>query len=263
MEWTEEALKKLKRVPFFIRGKVKKQVEDYLRAQGRQKVDLEGLLEAKRVLLNRMGEAEKAYEVSGCFGLDSCPNAITSSENLLIRIEELLKSEKVSEFLRHKVKGKLKAHHKFKVLLSECPNACSQIYIADVGICGFMKIEIEKGKCTGCGLCEAVCEEGAIFVKETAFIDQEKCLGCGDCLRACPEEAIKTIQKGYRVYLGGKLGRHPRLATYLTSCFSEDEVLEVLKKVLKVYKDLNLKGERLGGIIQRIGWEEFKKKISS
>ncbi len=263
MEWTDEALKRLKKVPFFIRKRVKRQVEEYLKKKGKNTVDLEGLLEAKKVLLKKLSEAEKAFEVSGCFGTDSCPNAITASENLITSIEKLLKDEKLGEFLLKKVEGNLKAHYCFKVLLSECPNACSQIYIADIGICGFMEPKVDQKICTRCGLCEAACEEGAISISEVAVINQEKCIGCGDCVRACPEEAIKPVKKGYKIYAGGKLGRHPRLATYLATCFSEEKVLKLIAKIVKFYKELNLKGERLGSIIQRIGWEEFKKKIFS
>ncbi len=263
MEWTEEALEKLRKVPFFVRKRVKKQVEEYLKKQGKHRVDLESFLEAKKVLLKKLSEAEKAFEISGCFGLNSCPNAITSSEGLLSSIEKLLKDERLGEFLLKKTNGNLKAHHRFKILLSECPNACSQIYIADIGIHGFMEPKVEQKLCTGCGLCEAACEEGAISIKEVAVIEQEKCIGCGDCVRACPEEAIKPVKKGYKVYAGGKLGRHPRLATYLATCFSDKEVLQLIARIISVYKKFNLKGERLGSIIQRIGWEDFKKKIFS
>jgi len=64
-----------------------------------------------------MSEAEKGYEVSGCFGVDSCPNAITASIHLLSSLEKILEEEKLIQFLTSKVGPRLKAHHKFKVCL--------------------------------------------------------------------------------------------------------------------------------------------------
>ena len=45
--------------------------------------------------------------------------------------------------------------------------------------------------CIGCGLCERVCESGAIKVENNiAHIDQEKCTGCGKCAEKCPSKII-------------------------------------------------------------------------
>jgi len=259
MEWTKEAEELLKRVPFFVRKKVKKEVENYLTSQGKKRVELEDFLRAKEVLLKKMASSEKGYEVTGCFGTETCPNAITSSKELLDQIEKLLQEEKLTEFLIKKVGGKLKAHHKFKVGLSECPNACSQIYIMDIALHGFVEPEIIPEKCEFCATCVSACEEGAITLRDKGVeIDKNKCIGCGACIKVCPTGALKEGFKGYKVYLGGKLGRHPRLATFL-KIVKEEEVIPLIKRVVEFYKKENTKGERLGAIIERIGWEKVKK----
>lgn len=261
MDWDKEAEEYLKRVPFFVRGKVKKEVEKYLSSQGQTRVTLPLLLEAKEVLLDKVSKAEKGYEVSGCFGLNSCPNALTSSVKLLDTLEEILEKEKITEFLKSKVKEKLKHHHKFRVLLSECPNACSQIYIADIALHGVVKVEVNPKACSLCGSCVEVCEEKAIELTEFGpQLNEDKCVGCGHCIKICPEGALTESFRGYKIYLGGKLGRHPRLATFLNYA-REEEVIEIFKKVLNLYKTYNQKGERLGAIIERMGWENFKKLL--
>ncbi len=261
MEWEKEAEEYLKRVPFFVRGRVKKEIEGYLSKRGLKRVTLEAVLEAKEALLDKMSKAERAYEVSGCFGLNSCPNAITASEGLLKEFEKILEEEGISEFLRHRVKGPLKAHHKFKVLLSECPNACSQIYIADFALHGVVRVDVDVKACSFCGSCVEVCEEKAINLTDFGpFIDEERCVGCGHCIRICPESALTEAFKGYKVYLGGKLGRHPRLATFLTYA-TEEEALVLFRKVVRFYKENNLKGERLGAILERVGWERAKELL--
>lgn len=51
-------------------------------------------------------------------------------------------------------------------------------------------VMIDQSKCTGCGLCAAVCSVEAISVDETASVDVSVCLDCGACLDSCVNEAI-------------------------------------------------------------------------
>lgn len=44
--------------------------------------------------------------------------------------------------------------------------------------------------CIGCGICEEMCQFGAIKVEDVAKIDKDVCAGCGVCVRFCPEAAI-------------------------------------------------------------------------
>ncbi|MFN3505604.1 MAG: 4Fe-4S binding protein [Caldimicrobium sp.] len=215
----------------------------------------------KDAFLEKMSEAKKGYEVNGCFGVNSCPNAITQSSHLTKTLENILEAENITEFLKAKVKGKLKHHHKFRVAFSECPNACSQIYIADFAFHGVVKVQANPKACSFCGSCVEVCEEKAIELTEYGpTISEEKCVGCGHCIKICPEEALEEVFRGYKIYLGGKLGRHPRLATFLTYA-KEEEIFKIFYKVLNLYKDYNEKGERLGTIIEKIGWEKVKKLL--
>ncbi len=216
------------------------------------------------VNMKKFFQVDKGFEIKGCFGLKGCPNAITKSENLIKKFEDILMKENITEFLKTKVKGPLKVHHKFKVALSECPNGCSQIYIADFALHGFLKFDVKEEICNLCGACIEVCEEEAIKIEENRLIvENEKCVGCGACVRVCPTGALKENFKGYKIYVGGKLGRHPRLATFLTVLDKEEDILNIFKKVLRFYKDKNIKGERLGTIIEKMGWESFVKILEN
>ncbi len=46
--------------------------------------------------------------------------------------------------------------------------------------------------CTGCGKCEGVCQENALFFKndELPRIDRKQCTGCGECVSACYYKAL-------------------------------------------------------------------------
>lgn len=49
---------------------------------------------------------------------------------------------------------------------------------------------INLDECTGCGICQDVCETGALVVDNAARINPDKCKGCGACIPVCPNEAI-------------------------------------------------------------------------
>jgi len=54
-------------------------------------------------------------------------------------------------------------------------------------------IEIDEEKCSGCGICTAVCPYNAIRVdseRGIAEVDEASCRGCGTCAAACPTKAI-------------------------------------------------------------------------
>ncbi|MCS7149575.1 MAG: 4Fe-4S binding protein [Caldimicrobium sp.] len=261
MKWDRDAEEYLKRIPFFVRGKVRREVEKYLSSKGLERITLADLMDAKEALMDRISKAEKGYEVFGCFGMESCANALVNSKDLMEAIERILEEEGITEFLKEKVKGPLKAHNKFKVGFSECPNCCSQIQIADFCLHGVTLFEVDPKKCSFCGSCTEVCEESAIVLNDYGpIVNEDLCVGCGHCLKICPEEALKEVFRGYKIYLGGKLGRHPRLATFLTYA-TPDEAVRVFQAVLRLYKNLNIKGERLGTIIERVGWANFKEML--
>ncbi|MDR0334434.1 MAG: 4Fe-4S binding protein [Methanomassiliicoccaceae archaeon] len=58
-------------------------------------------------------------------------------------------------------------------------------------------IEIDSGKCDGCGLCVDACHEGAIALinGKAKLIREDHCDGLGDCLPACPAGAITFVTR--------------------------------------------------------------------
>ena len=58
-------------------------------------------------------------------------------------------------------------------------------------------IQIDKEKCTGCGLCTSACHEGAIGLVDgkATLIHADYCDGLGNCLPVCPTGAISFIDE--------------------------------------------------------------------
>ncbi|MCM2283586.1 MAG: 4Fe-4S dicluster domain-containing protein [Desulfobacula sp.] len=257
MRWSREAEAAIQKVPFFVRKKVIQRVEAHVMQSGKAQVELSDVDELKKKFLSKGGmEKEvKGYEIASCFGGSGCPNAANPVARLAADLEKIFERENLPGFLKSVVKGDLKFHHEFRVSLSECPNACSRPQIADIGIMGVVLPGISGEACSLCGSCAEACDEGAITLDtkiQRPIIREPLCLNCAKCIRVCPTGTLTGTQKGFRVMLGGKLGRHPRLAMEVPGIHSHDEVLAILKNCLKFYKKTSKKGERFSHLLSSL-----------
>ena len=144
----------------------------------------------------------------------------------------------------------MKFHHEFRVSVSDCPNACSRPQIADLSILGARRPQVGAEPCSGCRACVEACREGAVVVTDDdphPVIDYEKCLRCGQCLEVCPTGTLEESGCGYRVQVGGRLGRRPQLARELPGIFSASEVLELAAAFVEHYR-LTAVGASVGGM---------------
>jgi dissimilatory sulfite reductase (desulfoviridin) alpha/beta subunit len=253
VEWTKEADESIKKVPFFVRKKVKARVEKEAKIAGKKLVSLADVKATQKRYISNMASEVKGYQIESCFGPSGCPNRAVISDQLLEQIETLVKAEDLLGFLKERVKGDLKFHHEFRITLADCPNACSQPQIKDIGIIGACSPQLTDEPCTQCEACVEACKEDAITLdpeKEYPQINFSSCLYCGKCMQVCPTGTIVEGTKGFRVQLGGKLGRHPCLAKELPGIYSEAQVLAIVKDCLNFYKQNSNHGERFGQLLQ-------------
>ncbi|MFH1154427.1 MAG: 4Fe-4S dicluster domain-containing protein [Pseudomonadota bacterium] len=256
MKWTDGAEKALGKVPFFVRKKVRATVESHVQNQGRSVVAEKDLADARKAFVSGMASQVKGFQAESCFGASGCPNRANSCDRLMEKAEVILKEAGILEFLKKTVGEDLKFHHEFRVAAADCPNGCSQPQIKDVGILGAVVPGVGDAECTLCGACEKTCPEGAVTLDAGAgkpVIDAKTCVLCGRCITACPTGCIEEERRGFRVQLGGRLGRHPRLAMELPGVWSEDQVLAILKNTIDFYKSApgSREGKRFSQVLTR------------
>uniref|UniRef100_C6E086 Nitrite and sulphite reductase 4Fe-4S region n=1 Tax=Geobacter sp. (strain M21) TaxID=443144 RepID=C6E086_GEOSM len=91
-------------------------------------------------------------------------------------------------------------------------------------------------------------------------------MGVSGCLLSCSESGVKDIgivghNKGWRIFVGGNAGPRPRLGELLVdNVQSEEEVLEIVAKVVDFYKNDPQQG-RIGKLVEDLGIEAFRAKV--
>ena len=263
MKWTPEAEAAVKKVPFFVRKRVRARVEQEAMAAGRTGVDLADVQATQARYLKTMDREVKGYQVDACFGASGCPHRTVASESLVDAIEKRLAGADLLGFLRQQVTGGLKYHHEFRISIADCPNACSQPQIKDVGIIGAASPVVTDAPCSACGACLDACREDAVGMSPTgalADIAASRCIHCGACVNACPTGTLSIGRKGYRVLIGGRLGRHPRLARELPGIFDAPTVLLMLDDFLAYYKTHSTRGRRFAHLLSDADIDRFAEK---
>jgi dissimilatory sulfite reductase (desulfoviridin) alpha/beta subunit len=266
MQWNTDAEKAIKKVPFFVRKKVRARVEEEACKSGKAQVSLADVNTVQKRYLTNMKSEVKGYQLDTCFGPSGCPNAIGQSQRLVAQIESLLKKADFPGFLKSKGIEALKFHHEFRVTAADCPNACSQPQIKDIGIIAALLPGVSDETCTVCKACIETCREAAISLTEGSIkpsVDFGRCLACGACIPVCPTGTLAEGLAGYRIQLGGKLGRHPQLARELPGIYDAATILKIIIASIDLYKTKSRKGERFGQILQRTDFNELIEQFKS
>ena len=255
MQWDKDAEQAMTKVPFFVRKRVKKRVETEAQQTGATQVTMDHVTLCQKRYLHNQEDEVKGFTLEACFAQSGCPNRIDTGDNLTERLEALLRAHNLKDFMKSRVNGPLKMHHEFRVTMADCPNACSRPQIVDIGLISASLPKPGDSPCSECGACLSACREEAITLAGSGpQFDWQRCLACGQCARVCPTGAIAQGLTGYRILLGGKLGRHPQLGRELSGIFSAETTLAIIATCLTHFKAENRQGERFGDLLTRTGF---------
>ena len=92
-------------------------------------------------------------------------------------------------------------------------------------------------------------------------------LGVSGCPNQCAETCIKDIglvgmPKGWKVLVGGNGGGKPRLAVEIAKDLDTEQAFELVDKIIAYYKANAQPHQRLGAMIEKMGFEQFKAAVS-
>lgn len=206
-----------------------------------------------KVVAHTLPEGTDLFTITVC---PSCPNLVIDTARIAEILQQVLKEHDFTGRLAARVNTTRPLYHQmFHLAIAGCPNSCSQPQIKDFGLQGQAVPEVMPG-CILCGQCVESCLDQAIHLdKDGPSINRERCLNCGQCIRSCPTGTLTAVQRGCRVLVGGKLGRHPRLARVLLPMAGEKETARVLGNCLELFLEQGRPGERFGALLERVETE--------
>ncbi|MBR9986444.1 MAG: PCP reductase family protein, partial [Desulfosarcina sp.] len=89
MKWTDQAEAAVKRVPFFVRKKVRSRVEKEAADAGKSRVSLSDVNGTQTRYLKKMSREVKGDQLDACFGSGGCPHRAVAGEVLVERVERV------------------------------------------------------------------------------------------------------------------------------------------------------------------------------
>lgn len=174
----------------------------------------------------------------------------------------------LSEEIHHKFYeeyASVKLPHKFKIAVGGCPNNCVKPDLNDLGIIGQLIPKFDEDYCNGCKKCsiEEVCPVNAAKVVDGLLeINKEECNNCGRCIGKCHFDAIENGIVGYKIYIGGRWGKRVAHGIPLSKVFTNrEDAINLIEKVILLYREQGKTGERLSQTIERIGFENIEAQL--
>ena len=198
--------------------------------------------------------ASGTRNISACIGNNVCPFANFNTAELAKKIEDAVFPNDLH----------------FKIGLTGCSNDCGKARMHDFGIIGMTMPQYDPSRCVSCQACMKGCKSlsvDALRMENYKIIrDEEKCIGCGVCVTKCPTRAFtRSEKKYYKLTIMGRTGKkNPRLGEDFLVWADADNIIKIILNTYKFvdkYISPNAPGrkEHIGYIIDRVGFEEYKK----
>ena len=198
--------------------------------------------------------ASGTRNISACIGNNVCPFANYNAAQLAKRIEKEVFPNDLH----------------FKIALTGCPNDCAKARMHDFGIIGMTMPQYNPDRCVACQACIKGCKSLSVNALRLENYkikrDEEKCVGCGVCVTKCPTRAFtRSARKYYKLTIMGRTGKkNPRLGEDFLVWADADNIIKIILNTYRfvdkyISPDAPARKEHIGYIIDRVGFEEYKK----
>ena len=186
--------------------------------------------------------------VTACQGSEVCPSGCIDTYSVAKELNEHYFGRELP--------------HKFKFGVTGCQNNCLKAEENDLGIKGGMEVTCDHDACIHCNVCVKACREGALSVQDGQIaIDRDKCNYCGRCVKSCPVDAWHG-ESGYIVSFGGLfVNKMYKGVTLLPIIKDKETLFRVADAAIGFFEDFANPSERFRLTLQRVGEEEFRKRI--
>lgn len=214
------------------------------------------VLEVNQTIQGTGYSASGTRNVSACIGNNVCPFANYNTSEFAQKIDKAIFPNDLH----------------FKVGLTGCSNDCGKARMHDFGIIGMTEPQYDPDRCVNCQACVKGCKSlsvNALSVENYKIVrNTEKCIGCGVCITKCPTRAFtRSKEKYYKLTLMGRTGKkNPRLGEDFLIWVDADTIIKVILNTYDYVKEHISKDapggkEHIGYIIDRTGFEEYKKWV--
>lgn len=198
--------------------------------------------------------ASGTRNISACISNNVCPFANYNTAELAKKIEKAVFPHDLH----------------FKIALTGCSNDCAKARMHDFGIIGQTMPQYDPSRCISCQACMKGCKSlsvDALRMENYKIIrDEEKCIGCGVCVTKCPTRALtRSKKKYYKLTIMGRTGkRNPRLGEDFLVWADAENIIKIIQNTYAfvdkyISPDAPARKEHIGYIIDRVGFEEYKK----
>lgn len=257
MKWTVEANNQIGAFPYFVRFTARKLIEEKNRENNKFLVEIEDVLKIKenesiKNLLNidyelNNIEYKQNLSMNICGGIRGCKRTFFDDMEIAKLFYRVLEESNILRTIEE-TRG-TRRNSSIKAAISGCPNSCSRPQVQDLSIVGYNKPKLTDQECIKCGKCEKECVLDLITVNENININMDECIGCGKCISACPTGSIDKGEEGYRILVGGRLGKDPSLARIYGEFTNLKDLENGLEEVLEKFKKCLENGVRFSDIL--------------
>jgi len=193
-------------------------------------------------------EKNEVVNIMACPGTERCKYANCETIDLARKIDARVFGKELPIRLR--------------IAISSCTHMCNSPLLNDIGIIGRIRPLRVPGLCTGCGTCAEYCKQCAIKLKNgVSVLDESKCVQCGICIHSCPYHLLKSEYAHYQITVGGRRGASPAPGRELVTVETEEEVVEVVDRIVYWVYRTAWSGRLLADQMDEIGYESFAEGI--